>query len=86
MRVMVNLGVPYSEDEIVNAQANMKEQAAKIESNLMEDPTFAENYESDKKEAEAMFPGLNVDGLLIIPTCQVTRLRSMMTQLFWLRC
>ena len=39
-----------------------------------------------KKEAEAMFPGLNVDGLLIIPTCQVTRLRSMMTQLFWLRC
>jgi hypothetical protein len=26
-----------------------------------------------KKEAEAMFPGLNVDGLLIIPTCQVTR-------------
>jgi len=27
-----------------------------------------------KKEAEAMFPGLNVDGLLLIPTCQRTKI------------
>tara|TARA_R110002073_G_scaffold72537_1_gene177432 strand:- start:425859 stop:428045 length:2187 start_codon:yes stop_codon:yes gene_type:complete len=53
MRVMVKLGVPYSEEEITNARAHMKEQALKIVDNLYQDPAFAESYEADKKEALA---------------------------------
>ncbi len=53
MRVMVKLGVPYSDDEITNARTNMKEQALGIEQNLYQDPAFAENYEADKKAAES---------------------------------
>ena len=53
MRVMVHLGVPYSDEEIENAMDHMKEQSEKIENNLMQDPTFAESYESDKNEALA---------------------------------
>ncbi len=53
MRVMVKLGVPYSDEEITNARTNMKEQALGIEQNLYQDPAFAENYESDKKAAES---------------------------------
>ena len=53
MRVMVHLGVPYSDEEVENALINMKEQSEKIENNLMGDPTFAESYKSDKSEALA---------------------------------
>jgi cytochrome c oxidase cbb3-type subunit I/II len=53
MRVMVKLGVPYSDEEIANARANMKEQSLKIVDNLYQDPAFAENYDADKKEAAA---------------------------------
>ena len=53
MRVMVKLGVPYSDEEITNARAHMEEQSLKILENLYQDPAFAENYEADKKEALA---------------------------------
>ncbi len=53
MRVMVKLGVPYSDEEITNARTSMKEQALGIEKNLYQDPDFAENYEADKKAAES---------------------------------
>ncbi|CAM1333800.1 cytochrome-c oxidase, cbb3-type subunit I [Tenacibaculum aestuariivivum] len=52
MEVMVTLGVPYSEEEIANAQANMDAQGAQIQENLHQDPDFAKNYASDKKYAQ----------------------------------
>jgi len=53
MRAMITLGVPYTDAEVENAFENMKSQALDIEINLMGDPTFAENYKSDKAEAKA---------------------------------
>jgi len=52
MEAMVTLGVPYSEEEITNAQLSMLEQGTKIEENLYSDPDFAKTYEADKKYAE----------------------------------
>ena len=49
MEAMVSLGVPYSEEDITNAQASMLEQGTKIETNLYSDPDFAKAYEADKK-------------------------------------
>ena len=51
MKAMVSLGVPYSEEEIQNAQAAMDKQGAEIEANLYNDPDFAKSYEADKKDA-----------------------------------
>ncbi|MFI1745496.1 cytochrome-c oxidase, cbb3-type subunit I [Thalassobellus sediminis] len=51
MKVMVTLGVPYTEDEITNAQADMLAQGTKIEENLYTDPDFVKTYEADKKFA-----------------------------------
>ena len=51
MKAMVTLGVPYSEQEIANAQAHMLEQGTKIEQNLYADPDFVNAYEADKKYA-----------------------------------
>ncbi len=51
MKAMLTLGVPYSEAEIANAQANMLAQGTEIEKNLYSDPDFAKNYEADKKYA-----------------------------------
>ncbi|WP_299781760.1 cytochrome-c oxidase, cbb3-type subunit I [uncultured Formosa sp.] len=51
MEVMVTLGVPYSEEDIANAQQSMLEQGTAIEKNLYNDPDFAETYENDKKSA-----------------------------------
>ena len=52
MRVMVSLGVPYTEEEIANAPASMDEQALQIEKNLYSDPEFVKSYEADKKYAQ----------------------------------
>lgn len=52
MRVMVKLGVPYTEEDIQNAQASLKAQAMQIEQNLMNDPDFVKSYEASKKAAE----------------------------------
>jgi len=49
MEVMVKLGVPYSDEEIANAQQNMLDQGTQIEKNLYSDPDFAETYEADKQ-------------------------------------
>ncbi len=51
MKVMVKLGVPYTEQEIANAQEHMDAQASKIEENLYQDPSFKESYEADKRAA-----------------------------------
>ena len=53
MKVMVTLGVPYSEEDIENAIDDLKSQALDIEINLLGDPTFAENYKADKEAAKA---------------------------------
>ena len=55
MEVMVTLGVPYSEEDISNAQENMLAQGTQIEKNLYADPDFAETYESDKANGGADF-------------------------------
>ena len=52
MRAMVELGVPYSEEEIANAQQLMDGQATKIEQNLYNDPDFVKTYEADKQYAQ----------------------------------
>ncbi|WP_340075649.1 cytochrome-c oxidase, cbb3-type subunit I [Leptobacterium sp. I13] len=53
MRTMVSLGVPYTKEDIANAQENMDKQATAIEQNLYNDPDFATTYEDDKKAAQA---------------------------------
>jgi cytochrome c oxidase cbb3-type subunit I/II len=55
MRVMLKLGVPYSLEDIANAQELMLEQGTQIEKNLYTDPDFAENYEADKKAGGSEF-------------------------------
>jgi len=49
MRVMVTLGVPYTDEEIANAQSSMTEQGTLIENNLNNDPDFVRSYDADKK-------------------------------------
>ena len=49
MEVMVALGVPYTEEDIANAQQAMSDQGALIEKNLYSDPDFAKTYEADKQ-------------------------------------
>jgi len=52
MRAMVKLGVPYSDEDIINAQETMAQQALEIEQNLYTDPEFVRSYETDKKNAQ----------------------------------
>jgi cytochrome c oxidase cbb3-type subunit I/II len=51
MEAMVSLGVPYTEEEIANAEASMEEQSIQIEENLYADRDFVKSYEADKKYA-----------------------------------
>ncbi|RXG31942.1 cytochrome-c oxidase, cbb3-type subunit I [Leeuwenhoekiella marinoflava] len=51
MKVMQQLGVPYTVEDIERAQQWMTEQGTQIEQNLYTDPDFAKTYESDKKYA-----------------------------------
>jgi len=51
MEAMATLGVPYTEEEIANAEVSMAEQAAMIEKNLYDDPDFTAAYEADKQAA-----------------------------------
>jgi cytochrome c oxidase cbb3-type subunit I/II len=53
MKAMAALGVPYSEAEIAQAQANMRAQAIGIENSLKNDPDFVKSYEDSKKKALA---------------------------------
>jgi cytochrome c oxidase cbb3-type subunit I/II len=43
-----SLGVPYTEEDIANAQASMLAQGTQIEKNLYNDPDFVASYEADK--------------------------------------
>ncbi|WP_055448605.1 cytochrome-c oxidase, cbb3-type subunit I [Lacinutrix mariniflava] len=52
MEAMATLGVPYTDEEIANAQDAMDKQGTKIEKNLYNDPDFAKTYEADKKYAK----------------------------------
>ncbi|MGE5944330.1 MAG: cytochrome-c oxidase, cbb3-type subunit I [Flavobacteriales bacterium] len=52
MKVMVSLGVPYSEEDIANAKKAMLAQGTAIEQNLYADPDFAKTYEADKTYAK----------------------------------
>ena len=52
MEAMVTLGVPYTEEDIANAEASMATQSAQIEENLYADPDFATAYEADKNAAQ----------------------------------
>ena len=53
MKTLVKLGVPYSDEEIANAQAAMDKQGQTIEESLYTDPDFVKTYEADKKAAQA---------------------------------
>jgi len=55
MEAMVSLGVPYTSDDIANAQQSMTEQGTQIEQNLYSDPDFSETYEADKKAGGIAF-------------------------------
>ncbi|NOY47187.1 MAG: cytochrome-c oxidase, cbb3-type subunit I [Chlorobi bacterium] len=55
MKAMVTLGVPYTDEEIANAQKSMLEQGTQIEQNLYGDPDFASTYEEDKKNGGENF-------------------------------
>ena len=52
MEAMVTLGVPYTDEDIANAEASMATQSAQIEENLYADPDFATAYEADKNAAQ----------------------------------
>lgn len=51
MKALATLGVPYTEQEIANAQKSMLEQGIAIEKNLYSDPDFVKTYEADKASA-----------------------------------
>ncbi len=55
MKAMVSLGVPYTDEDIANAQKAMLDQGTQIEKNLYSDPDFAETYEADKTAGGANF-------------------------------
>ena len=51
MEALSSLGVPYTAEEIENAQQWMLEQGTQIEKNLYADPDFVETYEAEKEFA-----------------------------------
>jgi cytochrome c oxidase cbb3-type subunit I/II len=53
MQAMISLGVPYTPEEVANAQRTLREQAVKIEKNLESDPDFVKSYEDSRKKAAA---------------------------------
>ncbi|WP_034043944.1 cytochrome-c oxidase, cbb3-type subunit I [Wocania ichthyoenteri] len=55
MKTMVTLGVPYSDEDIANAQQAMLDQGTQIEKNLYSNPDFAKTYESDKAAGSSEF-------------------------------
>lgn len=52
MEVMVDLGVPYSAEEIGNGLADLDKQAQEIESRLLEDPQYAAAYHAETRDAD----------------------------------
>lgn len=52
MQTMVTLGVPYTQQDINNAQASIDAQAKKIVESLHNDPNFTTSYEKSQKAAQ----------------------------------
>lgn len=52
MEVLVQLGTPYSDEDIANARVSMQEQAKQIVENLYGDPDFVRTYEGEMAYAE----------------------------------
>ncbi|HDZ15252.1 MAG TPA: cytochrome C oxidase Cbb3, partial [Pricia sp.] len=52
METMVSLGVPYTDEDIENAEQSMEAQASQIQKNFYTDPDFAKSYEADKTDAQ----------------------------------
>jgi cytochrome c oxidase cbb3-type subunit I/II len=53
MEAMVTLGVPYTEDEIANAQQSMDNQAIAIVKNLKEDPDLSRSFKENEDNAKS---------------------------------
>ena len=51
MQVMVDLGVPYSAEEIDNGLTALNKQAQEIENRLLEDPQYAAAYNAEIRDA-----------------------------------
>jgi len=51
MEVMVELGVPYSSEEIDNGLTSLDKQAEEIEKRLLEDPQYAAAYNAETRDA-----------------------------------
>ncbi|OIQ41819.1 MAG: cytochrome C oxidase Cbb3 [Bacteroidetes bacterium MedPE-SWsnd-G1] len=49
MEVMVNLGVPYTEEEIANAESDMAAQANQIKENLYGDPSIKSSFDAEEE-------------------------------------
>jgi len=50
MKVMAELGVPYTEEDIESALSHLAEQSNAIQKRLLEDPQFAASYQEEVKE------------------------------------
>ena len=50
MKVMAELGVPYTEEDIENALSHLAKQSNAIQKRLLEDPQFAASYQEEVKE------------------------------------
>ncbi len=50
---MRNLGVPYTDSDIANAQKAIEAQSQEIENSLHADPDFVKSYDESKKKAAA---------------------------------
>ena len=55
MRAMVSLGVPYTDEDIANAQQSIKEQSKMIEENLYQDPDIKSSFEEEKRDFGAEY-------------------------------
>jgi cytochrome c oxidase cbb3-type subunit I/II len=53
MEAMVNLGVPYTDEDIASAQLSMEEQATAIVERLKEDPDLKRAFEENEKSMGA---------------------------------
>ena len=53
MEAMVALGVPYSKEDLENAEQNMQGQALKIEQSLLEVDDIKASFEADRADAKA---------------------------------
>lgn len=69
MEVMVDLGVPYSEDDISNGLSALDKQAQEIAVRLLEDPQFADAYNNEERN-DAFVPLKNREIVALIAYMQ----------------